>query len=176
MIVEGHKVEEGAHGGAALSWATSDPMNGQADHRPANDGQIEGGGSVAHATAILAGRYVQAQVQARFNTPVVTIGQEHLLGTHLDGRSGAEQVFGVNALGRSAQGIGAAGQAGGLLDEGKVESTGRGVKSDEAARFGAAAVEFTGLGQSRRVQRGKKSAKRFGREFGVHGPHRAGCL
>jgi hypothetical protein len=48
-------------------------------------------------------------------------------------------------LGRQARAIAAAGQAGSLLHEGEADGGGDGVKSDQAARLGAAAVAFTGL-------------------------------
>ena len=61
-VVGGHEVVEAAQGGLAAFAAVLDPMNGDADDGPANDGQVEGRSAVADAAAVFAGNDVQAEV------------------------------------------------------------------------------------------------------------------
>src|ERR1035438_6287198 len=56
--------------------------------------QIECGVAIADPAAIFSGDDLQAQGQAGFDAPILTIGLKHLLGTHLGCRTGAEEVFG----------------------------------------------------------------------------------
>lgn len=121
------------------------PMNSHADDRAADDRQIEGGGAMADPTAVFAGDHIQAEVETGFDIPIPAVGPEHLLGTDLGGGARTDQVFGLDALGGFALAVAAAGQAGGLLHEGETDGGGGGVKSDQATRLGAAAVELTGL-------------------------------
>ena len=79
------------------------------------------------------------------DAPILTIGLKHLLGTHLGCRTGAEEVFGFDALSRMAPAIAAAGESGGLRHKGEVGRRGGGAERNQAARFRAVAVEFTGL-------------------------------
>lgn len=121
------------------------PRNRYAHHRAANDRQIECGVAIADPAAIFSGDDLQAQGQAGFDAPILTIGLKHLLGTHLGCRTGAEEVFGFDALSRMAPAIAAAGESGGLRHKGEVGRRGGGAERNQAARFRAVAVEFTGL-------------------------------
>ena len=118
---------------------------------------------MADPAAIFAGDDIQAQVQARFDAPVLTIGLKHLLGTHLGCRTGAQEVFGFDSLSWMAPAIDAASESGGLLHKGEVNRRSRGVERNQAARFGAAAVELTGLRDRPLGQRGKNRARSFDR-------------
>ena len=70
---------------------------------------------MADPAAIFSGDDIQSQVQARFDVPILTIGLKHLLGTHLGRRTGAQEVFGFEALSGMAPAIDAAGESGGHL-------------------------------------------------------------
>ena len=96
----------------------------------------------------------QPQMQARFNAPVLAILPEHLLGAHLSGRPGCDEGFGLDFLGWFARAIDATGQPSGLLGKRKVDARGRRIKGDDAASFGASAIELTGL---RDALRGKSA-------------------
>ena len=115
-------------------------MDRHAHQRAANDRQVECGGAIAHPAAVFSGDDVQAQVQAGFDAPILTIGLKHLLGTHLGDRTGAEEVFGFDSLSWMAPTINAAGESGGLLHKREVGRRGRGVERNQAARLRAAAV------------------------------------
>jgi hypothetical protein len=84
-------------------------------------------------------------MQAGFNAPVLAILPKHLFGGHLGERAGGDQVFGFDVLGWFSSAIRATSQPGGLLGKGKVDARGRRIKGDQAARFRASAVQFTGL-------------------------------
>ena len=131
---------------------------------------------MADPAAIFPGDDVQAQVQARFDAPVMTIGLKHLLGTHLGGRTGAEEVFGLDALSWMAPAIDAASESGGLFHKGEVDRRGCGVERNQAARFRAAAVEFTGLRDRPLGRRGKNRARSFDSALARFGRPRADCL
>ena len=49
----GHKIKESAQGGLAFVFAPLDPMDGHADDRSTNHGQIKGGGGISDAAAVL---------------------------------------------------------------------------------------------------------------------------
>ena len=131
---------------------------------------------MADSAAIFSGDDVQAQVQARFDAPILTIGLKHLLGTHLGCRTGAEEIFGFDSLSRMAPTINAAGKSGGLFHKREVSRRGRGVERNQAARLRAAAVEFTGLSDRPFGQRGENRARRFDRAVARFGRPRADCL
>ena len=90
-------------------------------------------------------------MQAGFDVPVAPVDAEHLLGIELGSRQGTEQILGFDLFGWRALAIAAAGQSGRLFDEGEADRRWASVKSDEAARLGTTAVEFTGLGDARLV-------------------------
>ena len=129
-----HEIVEAAQDGLAGIAASFCPVNRYANHRAANDRPIEGGGALAGPAAIFSGADVPAQGQAGFDAPVLTIGRQHLLGTHLGCRTGAEEVFGFDALRWMAPAIDAASESGGLFHKGEVGRRGRGVERNQAAR------------------------------------------
>ena len=174
--MSGHEIVEAAQGGLAGIAASFGPIDRHAHHCAANDCQVECGGAIANSAAIFSGDDVQAQVQARFDAPILTIGLEHLLGTHLGCRTGAQEVFGLDALRRMAPAIEAASESGGLLHQGEVGRRGCGVERNQAAGFGAAAVEFTGLRDRPLGQRGKNRARSFDRAAARFGRRRADGL
>jgi hypothetical protein len=131
---------------------------------------------MADPAAIFSGDDVQTQMQAGFDAPVMTIGRKHLLGTHLGCRTGAQEIFGFDALSWIAPTIEAASESGGLFHKGEVGRRGRGVERNQAAGFGAAAVEFTGLCDRPLGPRGKNRARSFDRAVARFGRRRADCL
>lgn len=159
----GHAVKKAAQGGFARVGAGFDPRDGNANHRAADHGQVQRRGWMAHAAAVLAGDDIQAQMQARFDAPVTTVGLEHCGGAEGRPWLGAEQVLGFDVLGGLFLGIETAGQPGRLFDKGKGDSRSRGVKRDEAAGLGAAPIAFAGLNGGRCDPRGKKRAIGLGR-------------
>jgi hypothetical protein len=151
-------------------------MNGDTDYGATHNGQIECGSAVAHPAAILSGNHVQTEVQAAFDAPIPTVSPKHLLSAHLSGWAGSEEVFGFNALGGLALAVDATGQAGGLLHKRETDGGGGGVESNDTARLGAAAVQFTGLGDGPLGQRGKTRARGFGGAVARCRQHPADCL
>jgi hypothetical protein len=73
-------------------------VHGYADDRAPDDGQIHHGIGFSDAAPVLAGDHVQAEVQARFNAPVLSVGLEHLLGIEVGGRTGTDQILGFDFL------------------------------------------------------------------------------
>jgi hypothetical protein len=124
-------------------------MHGDTDGGSAHHRQIEDGGSIADTAAVFAGDDVQAKMEAGFNAPVVAIAAQHLLSVELGSRERTEQKLGFNALGRMAFAVDAAGEPGRLFDKGEVDRRGGSVKSNEAARLSATAVEFAALRDAR---------------------------
>ena len=135
-----HVVIEATHGGGAFLGMLADPGGGDADHGPAHHGQVEDGGAVAYPAAVFARDDIQAQVEARFDAPIGAIGLQQAEPWEVEPGAGANQVLGLDPLGRVAGAVEAAGQPGCLLDEGKGDRGGGGVKGDEAAGLRAAAV------------------------------------
>ena len=176
LLASCHRVEEAARRGVTAGAGALDPMHGYADRCPSQHRQVQGRGAVAHAAAVFAGADVQAQVQPSLDAPVAAVGLQQRDGCQRRGRAGGEQVFGVDLFGGVLGAVEAAGQPGGLFDEGEADGFGGGVEGDEAAGFGAAAVDFTGLDDARRVQRGKRRATGFGEVVARCRPRPFGCL
>ena len=174
--MSGHEIVEAAQGGLAGPGASFHPINRYAHHRAANDRQIKSGGAIADPAAIFSGGDIQAQMQAGFDAPILAIGLKHLLGTHLGCPTGAEEVFGFDALRRMAPAIEAASESGGLLHKGEVGCRGCEVERNQAARFSAAPIELTGLGERPFGQRGENRARSFDRAVARFGRSRADCL
>ena len=151
-------------------------MHGHADRGPSQHRQIQRRGAVAHAAAVFAGADVQAQVQPGLDAPVAAVGLQQRGGRQHRGRAGGEQVFGVDLFGGVFGAVEAAGQPGGLFDEGEADGFGGGGEGDEAAGFEAAAVKLTGLDDDRWVQRGKRRATGFGGVVARCRPRPFGCL
>ena len=158
-----HAVEEAAQGGLAGVGTFFDPADRDADHRPADHRQVEGGGAVANAAAVFSGGHIQAQVQARFNAPIAAVGSQHFPGTEGGAGARTEQILGFDLCGGVFLTVKAAGQAGRLLHEGESHGLGRGVEGDEAARLGAAAIALAELNRVGFNLRGKKRAPNLGR-------------
>jgi hypothetical protein len=171
-----HAIKEAAQGGFARVATFSDPGDGDADHRSTDHGQIQGRGGVAHAAAVFAGNDIQAQMQARFDAPVTAVGWEHFGGAQ--GRAGfrGEQVLGFDALHGLLLRVEAAGQPGGLFDEGKGDGRGGGVKGDQATGLSAAPIPFAGLNGGRLELRGKRRATDLGRVVARFWRRLLGCL
>ena len=104
------------------------------------------------------------------------VGLEHLLGIHLSGGTGAEQIFGFDFLGRFAGAVYTTGQPSGLLGEGKSNPGGGRVKGNQATGFSPATIEFTGLNDGRLVPRGKMRPTDGYRAVARYRRHRIGCL
>ena len=128
------------------------------------------------ATAVFAGNDIQAQMQARFDAPVSTVGLEHLGGVQGRAGLGAEQVLGLDALGGLLLRVEAAGQPRGLFNEGEGDGRGRGVKGDEAAGLRAAPIPLAGLNGLRFELRGKRRATDLGRVVARFWRHLFDCL
>lgn len=158
-----HVVEEAAQGGLAGVGTFFDPADRDANHRPADHRQVEGGGAVANAAAVFAGRHIQAQVQARFNAPIAAVGSQHFLGAEGGAGTRTEQVLGLDLRGGVFLTVAAAGQTGGLLHERESHGLGRRVEGDEAARLGAAAIALADLNRVGFNLRGKKRAPNLDR-------------
>lgn len=171
-----HEIKKAAQGGLAGVRAFSNPVNGHANHRPADHRQVERAGAMADAAAVFSGDHVQPQVQARFDGPMPAVSLEHLLRAQHGRRTGAEQVFSFDALGRMASAVDAAGQSGGLRHKGEVDGGGGGSESPQAARLGAAAIELARLRDGRLVFRGKKRAPDFGKAVARWRRRLFGCL
>jgi len=156
--------------------APADPLHGHADHGTADDRQIHEGIDFSDSASVLTRDDIEPEVKAGFNPPVPPVGLEHLLGVHLGGRVGTDQILGFDFLGRFAVAIDATGQSSGLLGKREIDPGGRSVKSNEAARFEAAAVELTGLDEGRLVPRGKMRPRGWCRVVARWRRYRAGCL
>ena len=165
-VVEGRR----RGGWRRIQWMAT-PMR-----RPAPHGQVEGCGAVAHPAAVLPGADLQTQVHSALDAPVVAAGLQERHRRQCGGRGGGVEVLGLDPFGRVPVTVHAAGEAGGLLDEGKVHRRGGGVEGDEAAGFGAAAIAFAGLHDRRRVPRGKRRATSSDEVVARCRPHPFGCL
>jgi hypothetical protein len=154
----------------------ADPVHGQADDRPSDDGQVHDGIAGPDATAVLTSNHIESEMKAGFNAPVSAVGFEHLLSIHLCRGARAQQVLGFYFLGWFAGAVDAAGQPSGLLCEGKGHSRRSGIKGDEATSFGPATIEFTGLNDGRLVPRGKMRPTAVYRAVARYRRHRIDCL
>jgi hypothetical protein len=152
------------------------PVYGYADHGPADDGQVHHCIGFSDPAAVLASDDIQSEVKTSFDTPILAVGLEHLLGVHLRGGARAQQVLGFDFLGWLAGAIHATGQPSGLLDEGKSHPRSSGVKGNEATRFGPTAIAFTSLDDRRLVPRGKMRPTAGYRALAGWQPHRPDCL
>ena len=171
-----HRVEEAGGRGLASRTGTPYPMHGHADRRPAQHRQVQRRGAMAHPAAVFAGTDVQPQVQATFNAPVVAVSLQERQRRQRPGRTRGQEVFGVDLAGRAFVAVNAAGQPGGLFDEGKARRLGRGVKGDQTAGFRTAAVAFAGLDDRRQVPRGKRRATGSGGVVARYRPRLFDCL
>jgi hypothetical protein len=88
-------------------------------------------------------------MQAGFDAPVVAVAAQHLQCVEFGSGHRTEQKLCFNALGRIALAVDAACESGRLLDKGEVDRRCTGVKSNEAARLSAIAVQFAGLRNAR---------------------------
>ena len=158
-----HTIKKAAQGGFARVGTFSDRGDRNADHRSTDHGQVERRGGVAHTAAVFSGDDIQAQMQARFDAPMAAVGLEHFGGAQGSAGLRREQVLGFDALGRLFLGVEAAGQPGGLFDEGEGDGRGGGVKGDKAAGLGAAPIPFAGLNGGRLELRGERRATDPGR-------------
>ena len=158
-----HVVEEAAQGGLAGVGTFFDPTDRDADHRATDHRQVEGRGAVTNATAVFAGRHIQAQVQTRFNAPIAAVGSQQFPGAEGGAGTRTEQILGLDFRGRVFLTVEAAGQTGGLLHERESHGLGRRVEGDEAARLGAAAIALAELNRVGFNLRGKKRAPNLGR-------------
>jgi hypothetical protein len=145
-VLRGHKIVEATHTGMSSIAAAPDPVYGHAHDGATYDRQIHSRVAGSDSAPVLSGNDIEPEVKTGFDPPVPAVSPKHLLGTHLCGEAGGEQVFGFDFFGRFALAVNAAGQSSGLLGKRKIDAAGGGVKSNDAARFNAAAVEFTGLG------------------------------
>ncbi len=139
-LVGRHVVIETAHGGPALLGPLAHPIDRDADHGPPQHGQVEDRGAVTHPAAVFAHADIQPQVQAGFDAPIVAIGLQEVAPRQVQPGPGGKQKLGFDSLGRVADTVEAAGQPGRLRDEGEGDLLRGGVKGDEAAGLGAAAV------------------------------------
>ncbi|MCU0784928.1 MAG: hypothetical protein MUF81_12975, partial [Verrucomicrobia bacterium] len=176
VVFLGHEVVEAAHGCQTWIFAAADPMHGHADYRPADGGQVERRVAVAHTAAVFSGNDVQALVQAVFNSPILAIGLEHLLGIHLGRWSRGNEKLNCGFFGWLARDFNAAGELGGLCGKGKVGPAGADFKSAEAAFFGPPAVDLRGGGAGGCVPRGKMRATDFCGVVSRSSGLRADCL
>jgi len=152
------------------------PMDGQADHGPPDDRQVQHGVDVADPAPVFAGDDIESEVKAGFNAPVSSVGLKHLLGIHLGGRAGTEQIFRFDFPGWFAVMVEATGQPGGLLGKREIDAGGAGGKGDQTAGFGATAVALTGLDDGRLVPRGKMRPTGRCRVPARWRRHRVDCL
>lgn len=158
MVCCGHEVKKSAHGRLALVFAPAGPMDRHADHRPANDGQIQRRISMAHTAAVFSGDDVQALVQSVFDAPVVAIPTEHLLRIHLRRRARGQEELYFGFLGWLARNLDVAGEPGGLFGKGEADAAGTDFKSLKATLFGTPPVDLRASRRGTCVPRGKKRA------------------
>jgi len=97
-------------------------MDSDTDYGASDDGQVHRRVGVADTASVLTGDDIQPKMQAGFDSPMLAVSVEHLLGVHLGNGPGSNQVFDFNFFSRFAPAIDATGQPGGLLCEGKAEA------------------------------------------------------
>ena len=171
-----HPIKEAAHGSLAWVGTSSNPEDRDADHRSADHRQIKRRGAVADAAAVFSGGHIQAQMQPGFDTPMASVGLQHFRGAQGSTGARTEQIFSFDLLGRLLLTVEGAGEPGCLLHEGETDGLGPCVERDQAARLGAAAIEFAGLDGVRFDFRGKRRATDFGRVVARFGRRLSDCL
>ena len=88
---------------------------------------------------------------------------QHLLGGERRAGTGAKEILGFDVLGGTFLTVPTTSQPGGLLHKREVNGLGGGGERNQAARLGAAAVQFAGLDDGRFGFRGKKRATDLGK-------------
>ena len=159
----GHKIEKATHRGLAWVAALFNPVDSDTDHRSTHHRQVEGGSAVADAAAIFSSDHIEAQVQARFDAPIAAVRLQHLLSGERRTWAGAKEIFGFDVIGGTFLTVHTTGQPGRLLHKREISGFGGGRERNQAARFGAIAVEFAELRNGGFGVRGKKRATDPGR-------------
>ena len=116
---------------------TRAPLGEQADREAAEQAQDPDGVAVADAAVVLAGGGIEALVQAAFDTPVLPIGLEPLLGVEAVGFAAGQQPNGFGLV-RADMPV----ELGGLRDMREADLLRRGRAGVNLSAFATAAVAF----------------------------------
>lgn len=157
-MVSGHRVIKAAKRGHAFVGAMLDPVNGQADRRAADHGQVQDRDGITDSAAIFVSGDVESEMQAVFDSPVTAVGRSYLAQREPGKRSGGQEPFRFDFLGFDRLAIDEASQPGGLRDAGEARLLGAHVEAMEAPRLQTAAIAFDVLERVDFSPRGKRRA------------------